>query len=617
MVSKNLLRLGCTALASIFAGVALAYEIDRVDPPFWWQGMVHPELQLMVYGDGVGVLKPEVDAPGVTVTRVVRVDSPNYLFVYLHIEEEAQPGEFDIVFRHGAAALTYSYQLLRKNPDASHTRGFDTSDAIYLITPDRFANGDTRNDNIDGMGDKVDRQQWGGRHGGDIAGIRAALGYIEDMGFTAIWLNPLLENAMPSYSYHGYSTTDYYRVDPRYGSNVAYRDLVAAAKARGIGVIMDMIVNHIGSEHPWMEDLPTRDWINNDGKFVITSHERTALIDPYASQADIQAFADGWFVDTMPDLNQRNPLLADYLTQNAIWWIEYLGLAGIRMDTYPYPDKHYMTEWTRRVMQEYPEFNVVGEEWSANQPTVAYWQKGKENHDGYVSYLPSLMDFPLQEAMRAALLQEETSFTGWVTLYRSLANDFLYADPNSLVIFPDNHDMSRIYTQLGEDYDLWRMAMLYVLTMRGTPQIYYGTEILMSNRASGDHGLIRSDFPGGWPGDKKNAFIGKGLSRQAREAQVFLKRLLNWRKAHDVVHDGSLMQFNPQNGVYVYFRYDEDEKVMVAMNKGKQAVSLNAARFAEMLTGHASGRDVITGKTLPVTDTITINARDVLLLELE
>jgi len=351
---------------------------------------------------------------------------------------------------------------------------------------------------------------------------------------------------------------------------------------------------------------------------VLTSHERTALIDPYAAKADITGFADGWFVETMPDLNQRNPLLADYLTQNAIWWIEYLGLAGIRMDTYPYPDKHYMTEWTRRVMLEYPDFNVVGEEWSANQPTVAYWQRGKKNHDGYRSYLPSLMDFPLQEAMRQALTGDGAeSDGGWNVLYRALANDFLYADPYALVVFPDNHDMSRIYTQVDEDYGLWRMAMLYVLTMRGTPQIYYGTEILMHNRASGAHGLIRSDFPGGWPGDRQNAFTGKGMSREALQAQAYLKRLLNWRKQHDVVHDGRLMQFSPKDGVYVYFRYDEDEKVMVAMNKRKAAMKLDAARFSEMLKGHSRATDVITGEKLSINDRIEVPGRGVLLLELE
>ncbi|MGB5291021.1 MAG: alpha-amylase family glycosyl hydrolase, partial [Lysobacterales bacterium] len=462
----------------------------------------------------------------------------------------------------------------------------------------------------------------GGRHGGDIKGIADRLDYISELGFTAIWLNPLLENKMPDFSYHGYSTTDFYHVDPRYGSNEEYRELVQGARSKGIGVIMDMIINHIGSEHWWMKDLPTDDWLNHQDAWQITSHEHISEQDLYAADADKQSFSDGWFVETMPDLNQRNPLLADYLTQNALWWIEYLGLAGIRMDTYPYPDKTYLTEWSRRVMLEYPDFNVVGEEWTDNPSAIAYWQAGGVNRDGYVSYLPSLMDFPLQNALRWGLVTEEDSKSedlrplGLISLYRVLANDFVYPDPASLVIFPDNHDMSRIYTQLGEDDELFRMAMAYVLTMRGVPQIYYGTEILMSNPGVEDHGIIRSDFPGGWKGDSKNGFTGKGLTGHELQAQTFVKNLLTWRRDKPVIHTGQLTHFRPEKGTYVYFRHDANDSVMVVLNKNTKETQLELSRFGERLRGYRSALDIISGEKLQLGTSMTLPARSVRVLEL-
>jgi glycosidase len=597
---------------------AEAPSIERLEPPFWWQGFKHTELQLSVYGPGIGSLEPLVDYPGVRVGRVERVASPNYLFVYLQIDPSARPGTFQIRFGRGDAELVHEYTLRERNNDPDWARGFDAADAIYLITPDRFVNGDPGNDDHPVLADEPDREALCGRHGGDIAGILQRLDYIEGMGFTAIWLNPVLENAMPQCSYHGYSATDFYRVDPRYGSNEEYRQLVAAARARGIGVIMDMIVNHIGSGHWWMDDLPAKDWLNFPEQRPITSHVKATIQDPYASQYDIRAFTHGWFVDTMPDLNQRNPLLGDYLVQNALWWIEYLGLAGIRMDTHPYPDKHYMTEWTRRVMEEYPDFNIVGEEWHGNPVIVSYWQRGKQNPDGYVSYLPSVMDFPLQENLAKSLVAEVPDWgSSWNPVYETLAMDKLYPDPGALVIFPDNHDMSRIFTQLDEDYDLWRMAMVYVLTMRGVPQIYYGTEILMHNRGSSDHGLIRSDFPGGWAGDAVDAFSGKGLGEQQLAAQTLTRRLLNWRQSQPVVHHGRLMQFAPFGEIYAYFRYDDSDAIMVIFNKGREAAAVDPARFVERLGAATTATDVLTGETVRVDRAIPVPPRGTLLLEID
>ena len=619
-MTKTLFRRTLTASITCLAltlQTAVAYEIERVEPPTWWQGYEEKELQLLVYGKDVSDLTPSLSYDGVSISRVVRTANPNYLFVYLHIGASAMPGEIGLSFSAGNDTLTHRFLLLAKSEDPDHARGFSSSDAIYLITPDRFANGDAGNDNVSGYADQADRNNPGGRHGGDIAGIRQHLDYIKDMGFTAIWLNPVLENAMESYSYHGYATTDFYKVDPRYGSNDDYRQLVAAARERGLGVIMDMIVNHSGSNHWWIADLPSPDWLNFPDDYVETSHQRTTWQDPYAAETDQQQFADGWFTRTMPDLNQRNPLLADYLVQNALWWIEYLGLAGIRMDTYPYPDKAFMSEWTRRVMREYPNFNIVGEEWSENPAIVSYWQRGKVNHDGYVSYLPSLMDFPVSETLKRVLTAEERDWgSSWEPLYTMLANDFLYADPNALVTFPDNHDMSRLYAQLGEDTDLVRMAVAYVLTMRGTPQIYYGTEILMNSPVERNDGLIRSDFPGGWPGDRVNAFTGAGLTAAQQDMQAFIRRLLNWRKTSAVVHNGQLRHFSPQAGIYAYFRYDDSSKVMVVFNKGHSTESVATDRFREVLDDAGRGIDVITGADINLGESLRVPARSVMVIEI-
>ncbi len=595
-----------------------ASEINRIEPPFWWQGFLHQQLQLLVHGDNIAEFEPSIDYDGVAIARVERGDSNNYLFVYLDIDPAAATGEFEIRFSAGDATLVQPYSLRDRDRTTDYTEGFSADDVIYLITPDRFANGDASNDAVAGYGDLPSRLDPYGRHGGDLKGILDHLDYIADMGFTSIWLNPVLENAMAEASYHGYATTDFYKVDPRFGSNEDYRELAAAARRRGLGLIMDMIVNHVGVRHWWMDDLPFDDWINYGGEFHATSHARTSNQDPYASAFDKREFADGWFAPAMPDLNQRNPLLADYLIQNAIWWTEYLGLAGIRQDTYPYPDKHFMTEWTRRIMQEYPDFNIVGEEWSPNPAIVSYWQAGKDNHDGYESYLPSLIDFPLQISLASVLMADDPPWgSAWTPVYEMLGYDFLYPNPFNLVIFPDNHDMSRVFTQLNEDEDLYRMAIAFYLTMRGIPQIYYGTEILMSHPGTDSHGEIRSDFPGGWPGDKANAFTGSGLADAATSAQSFMRNLLQWRKSADVIHNGKLMQFAPIGNVYAYFRYDEDDVVMVVFNRDKDQQALDMARFAERLGDRQRARDVVSGKIFDVTNELLLEPRSVLVLELD
>ena len=602
-------------LLIVVSPAVLAGPLERVEPPSWWTGFQHAELQLLIHGDGISTWSPSVDGNGVSVARIEKGDSPNYLFVYLDLSD-AQPGAFDLVFSKSDERLSYTYELRERV--RGHVGTYDSSDVIYLLTPDRFANGNPANDNIEGYADKLDRDDDYGRHGGDLEGIRRHLDYIAAMGFTQVWINPVLENAMERASYHGYSITDYYRVDPRLGSNEEYRELVAAAREKGLGVIMDMVVNHIGSEHWWMNDLPTDTWLNLPDTRSVSTHARTTHQDPYASEFDKSAHADGWFVDTMPDLNQRDPLLADYLVQNAIWWIEYAGLSGIRQDTWPYPDKHFMTEWSRRIMQEYPDFNMVGEEWSSSPAIVSYWQRGKQNHDGYVSYLPGVFDFPLQTALQRVLTADEPPWGSvWTPVYEVLGHDFLYPEPMNLVIMPDNHDMNRIFTQVGENVALWRMAIAFYATMRGIPQIFYGTEVLMSHPGTDSHGALRAEFPGGWPDHDRNAFTGKGLTRQERSAQAFMSKLLNWRRDATVIHSGKLMQFTPVGNVYAYFRYDDGDTVMVIFNRGDDTVELDTARFAERLDGFTHGTDVISGDRISISPALELGPMSVMILELE
>ena len=588
-------------------------SIQRMEPPNWWAGMHHQNVQLMVYGEQVAFTNPLIDYPGVEIVRVIQSPNPNYLFIDIHIDAEVSPGTVVIRFlRNGEEQAKRDFPILERDPRRS-VEGFDNSDAIYLITPDRFVNGDPSNDNVEGMKEKANRSFKGGRHGGDIAGLQKSLDYIRDLGFTAVWLNPVLENDMKAYSYHGYSTTDFYRVDPRYGSNQAYQDLADEARKKDLKLIMDMIVNHCGSEHWWMKDQPFPDWLNHWPGYMETNHRKTVLQDPYVSKIDKKEFTDGWFVQTMPDLNQRNPHMATYLIQNSIWWVEYLGLSGIRMDTYPYPDMDFMSDWTKAMMTEYPDLNIVGEEWHIDPVIVSYWQKGKENANGYTSDLKSVMDFPVQHALSASL--NAPSPNDWNQLYETIAKDFLYADPFNLVTFPDNHDMSRIYSQVNEDYDLFKMAITYILTTRGIPQLYYGTEVLMKNPGTTDHGIIRSDFPGGWEGDTQNAFTGEGLDSLQLEAQQFVKDILRWRKNAEAIHTGKMLHFVPETGCYVYFRYTDSEKYMILLNKNEEETFLNMERFAEILPKGSEVENVLSGERKVLDSIIGVPGRSSTILK--
>jgi len=614
-----------TILLFFFQYSSLFAQIDRVEPLHWWTGMNNPELQLMIYGDNVGAFTSvSVDKNFVRVNGVHSADSPNYLFVDLIVTKKAKPGKltFTLTNKNQNRSQTFEFELKNRAENSAQREGFNSSDAIYLITPDRFANGDPSNDVIDEMLEtNLNRMDDFARHGGDIRGIINHLDYIKNMGFTAMWITPLLENDMPRQSYHGYAITDLYKNDPRFGTNELYQELAKEMRKRDMKLIMDQVLNHIGSNHWWMDDLPFDNWLNYQGEeeLHVTNHTRQVYTDPYASEIDNQKMQDGWFVSTMPDMNQRNPFLATYLIQNSIWWIEYADLGGIRIDTYSYPNPEFTAKWTKAIINEYPKFNMVGEEWSTQPSVIAKWQKGYEGDFEHKQELGSLMDFPLQEALVAALVEEDNSWAnGLIKLYQALSMDFNYADASNLVIFPDNHDMDRIFTSLGEDVNLQKMALTYLSTMRGIPQVYYGTEIGMENTGfPHNHGVIRTDFPGGWYGDEKNVFTGENLKPFEEDLIEYTKTMLNWRKTSEAVHNGDLLHFAPVDAIYVYFRLIEDEKVMVVMNKNEDGRQLDSNYYQQGIGSASRATNIFDQTVTNLSDGLTIPGKSAVVFELE
>jgi glycosidase len=608
MPVKNAALALFASLSTSWAAAA-PHQVQHVEPPNWWVGMKHSQLQVMVHGERIAELQPAISHPGVRLVSVERTDNPNYLFINVQLGPNARPGQFDITLRRGGATVTsVPYRLEARRKDSAQRRGFDAGDAVYLITPDRFANGEPANDVVAGMPDKTDRSVPLARHGGDLKGMQAGLDYVRDLGFTMIWPTPLLENNQPSYSYHGYALTDYYKIDQRFGSNADFRQYVAAAKARGLGVIHDVVLNHIGTGHWWMKDLPAKDWLNHQQGFVATNNQHTTIQDIHVAPEERQRFHDGWFVDSMPDLNQRNRLVARYLIQNSLWWIEYANLSGIREDTLSYADKTFLGQWTRALLHEYPKLNIVGEEMDDHPHMVAYWQKGANNRDGYDAGVPSLMDFPVVDRIPLVLTQPERYDAGFIKLYETIAADYLYADPMQLMVFPDNHDRPRIFSLLNENLDLLKTSLLFTATTRGIPQVYYGTEVLTRSPVERDDGLLRADMPGGWGGDTVNAFTGAGLSPAQRDAQAFVRKLFNWRKTSSAVKTGKLLHYVPQDGRYVYFRHDGRQTVMVVLNKGASDGTLDLARFKAMIKGAPRGRNVITGETVDLQAPLALKA---------
>ncbi len=579
-------------------------DIERIEPPYWWVGFENDSVQLLVKHENISNYTPSISYNGVSIENVSKGDnSKNYLFIDLILNETVSTGKFNIHFQNeDDDELIATYELKKRKKPATEYVGFNSSDAIYLITPDRFANASTANDTplaMEGSPEllerTIDRSNDYSRHGGDIQGITNHIDYISDLGFTAVWPQPLLTNNMKNGSYHGYAITDLYEIDPRFGTLAEYQELSQKLKAKEMKLIMDQVANHCGLQHWWMKDLPFKDWVNLQENYeknienwsndvtINSNHRRTTNQDMYASKVDSDGNSHGWFVSSMPDLNQRNPFMATYLIQNSIWWIETAQLDGIRQDTYPYPDKDFMSDWAGAIMTEYPNFSIVGEEWSYNPLLIGYWQDGANNKDGYDSNLKSTMDFAMQANVVNALNEEESWDKGLVKIYEGLANDFHYASPKDIMIFPGNHDMSRILTQLNGDVTNAKMALATYAMLPRILQMYYGTEILMNDFDNpGDHGLIRTDYPGGWEGDTKNAFTGAGLSSEEKDMQHFVTKLLNYRKDSKAIHDGNTIHFAPQNGVYVLSRRLEDETVVLILNKNKEPYVLDLSRFKEL-----------------------------------
>ena len=608
----------------IFA-ININAQIDIVHPPNWWIGFENQNLQLLVKGKKISTYELDIKYPGVKIKQIYKADSPNYLFIDLFISKKTKPGVFKLKFKKENNLLTYDYKLDFKRTLSNQSQGFDSSDVIYLITPDRYANGDYSNDIINDLHEnKIDRKDDYARHGGDLRGIFKNIDYIKEMGFTSIWLNPVLINDMKEGSYHGYATTDYYTVDPRFGTLEEYIYLSKVSADNSVKLIKDIIVNHCGLYHWWMDDLPFKDWLNNQEIFltstesnieentIYSNHRRSTIQDIYAAEVDYRGMLDGWFVSTMPDLNQRNAFMAEYLIQNSIWWIETLNLSGIRQDTYPYAEKKFMKNWAGRIMKEYPKFNIVGEEWSYNPLRIAYWQDGNKNKDGYESNLKSVMDFAMQKAIFEGIHEREDWNSGLIKIYENLANDFYYKDPSSLLIFNDNHDMSRIYTQMNEDIVKTKMAISLMLILPRIPQILYGTEILMQDTANpGDHGLIRTDFPGGWDNDKVNAFTQQGLQKEQIEMQEFLKKILNFRKKSSAIHKGKTIHFSPKDGVYILFRINNDETTFLIINKNQSSVNISLDHYKELDLKGKMFKNIISNENFTWDKSLELNTKGV------
>lgn len=595
---------------------ARAMEIKKVAPSFWWAGMKNPELQILLYGEDLALSDVSVSGEGIYLKEAVRQDNPNYLLLYLDLSE-AKAQTFQILLKNGKKKLQVPYELKSRMRRGEDVKGFTSEDVLYLIMPDRFANGNPENDVVGEMREKkVDRTDSFARHGGDIQGISNHLDYIADLGVTAIWLNPTQENDMESGSYHGYAITDYYQIDKRFGSNEDFCALVEKAHEKNLKVVMDMIFNHCGSENYLFRDKPSDDWFNYRSNYVQTSFKTASVMDIHASAYEKKIATDGWFTSVMPDFNQRNRHVARYLIQSSIWWIEYAGINGIRQDTHPYADFDFMSQWCKEVLDEYPYFNIVGETWLNSNVLVSYWQKDSKLAAPLNSNLPTVMDFPLQALMNQAFDEETGEWGGGLyKLYDYQTQDLVYANPMNLLTFLDNHDTSRFAQtdEMAKNLKRYKQAMVFLLTTRGIPQIYYGTEILMTGDKGKGDGDLRKDFPGGWQGDVRNCFVENGRTEQENEAFEFTRQLLNWRKGNQVIGKGSLKHYSIQNGVYVYQREFNGKSVVVIMNGTDDSKELDLTPYQEILP-RENAFDVLTGKNVDLSKKLRLDGRENLIL---
>lgn len=576
------------------------------------------ELQLVVYGPQIGTTTATLEAyPGVALARTDKPANPNYLLLYLTVVPEARPGNLKLRFK-GRKSLTRTYELRARRDPATRARGLTAADVVYLLMPDRFANGNPKNDVVAGTQEpRIARDSLRSRHGGDLAGVRQHLDYLQDLGVTALWMCPVIENDQPKESYHGYAFTDHYRIDPRLGTNADYAALMDEGHRRDLKMVQDVVLNHVGNRHYLFRDAPDPTWFHQWPTFTRTTYRDPVLVDPYAAQADQKRMTDGWFDTHMPDLNQQNPAVARYLTQNSIWWVETAGIDAYRLDTYAYSDLAFEYQWAAALLAEYPGLGLFGETWVQGVVNQAYFARNTlaKPPGGFQSNLLGVTDFQLQYAINEALTREPGWTEGVMRLYYTLQADFLYEDPLRNCVFLDNHDISRFYSNVGGNAVKLKTALAWLLTTRGIPQLYYGTEIGMKNstRPDGkDRGdlQVREDFPGGWTGDTRSAFTAAGRTAEENEIFGYTKRLLTFRKAHPELQTGRLTQFVPQDGQYVYFRWDEKSgaSVMVVLNGTSKDATVKLDRFAERLSGFKAGEDAVSGEKLSSLESLALPA---------
>ena len=606
-------------LLLFFMAMNAKVDITRIEPENWFAGMKNPQVQLMVYGHNIREAQVSTDYPGAKIDSLVRLDSPNYLLIYINLNG-AQPGNMPLTFTQGGSKKRVMYAIKPRTMQGEDRKGFTNADVLYMLMPDRFANGNPKNDVVKGMRDELcNRNEPSLRHGGDIEGIRQHLDYFKELGVTALWFTPLLENDRPAdegkYStYHGYATTNYYRVDPRFGTNDDYKALVSEAHQKGLKVVMDMIFNHCGDYHPWNLDAPSKNWFNNPNYGLQTSYKLTPVLDPYASKVDLKETVDGWFVKSMPDLNQRNPHLMRYLIQNSEWWIETVGIDGIRMDTYPYADRDAMALWMKTLNDEYPNFNTVGETWVTEPAYTAAWQKDSKLSKTN-SNLKTVMDFAFFDRLSMAKHEETDDWwKGLNRIYNVLCYDYLYTNPSSVMAFIENHDTDRFLGN-GKDSTALKQAYALLLTMNRIPQLYYGTEVLMNGTKEVTDGNVRKDFPGGFPGDTHNCFTREGRTRAENAMFDWTSRLLHWRQGNEAISKGKQTQFIPWHGVYVLARQYKGKNVMTILNGKKQAAKMEVGRYAEIIGTHTTARNVITGQAVDLSKDIELTPRETLIIE--
>lgn len=620
--NKLLVSLSILALAA--PAVGARFSVEKIEPPHWWTSMKNHSLQLQVFGKNIKSADFSVDYPGVTIDSVARLDgTDDWQFVYLNISPETEPGVLNLEWKQNGKKVKKKYEL-RKREHNKGAQGFTSADVLYMVMPDRFADGNPDNNLVKDMRYPVgaDRSDLNVRHGGDIKGVIDNIDYIDSLGVTAVWFNPVLENDIPGGSYHGYATTDYYSIDPRFGSNDDYAALIDSLHNRNIKTVMDMIFNHCGITHPWFSNRPAKDWFNFPEKYEQTNYRLSTITDPYASDYDRKLTTDGWFVYGMPDLNQRNPHLMKYLIQNSIWWIEESGIDGIRMDTYPYADYLQMARWIDDVKAEYPNFNIVGECWFAQPAGEAFWQKGSPLAQGNLkdSNLPVVMDFPFMILNRdMAPYREKTDpWNGLNKVYDHLALDYIYPDPLSVMRFLDNHDTERYILEVPDSLDQWKQGVALLLTLPGIPQLYYGTELLMAGDRKPGDGNVRRDMPGGFPGDETSAFVRSGRSDLQNEAFDFISTINKWRRGSQAIAKGVMKHFMPTNGVYLYERKYGDERAVVVMNGTDDNIEIDMTRYAEIIKPGSKWRDILTGNVVTlIPDSLkqSFSPRQILILE--